>query len=124
MRMLRSGRSLESAVAVEPPTRPVPPSTRTRALERGLLGAAGAVAVEDAAAGGVRSGMHALTMAAMLLHWTGFTRGGLSHPCQRGEERVEPWVRDWVRGCSLVAYVEACGPSSIQPALSEAKRNE
>jgi len=31
-RTLRSGRSLESAVAVEPPTRPVPPSTSTRAV--------------------------------------------------------------------------------------------
>jgi len=34
-RTLRSGRSLESAVAVEPPTRPVPPSTSTRPLHQG-----------------------------------------------------------------------------------------
>jgi hypothetical protein len=30
--MLRSGRSLESVAVVEPPTRPVPPSTSTRAV--------------------------------------------------------------------------------------------
>jgi hypothetical protein len=40
-RMLRSGRSLESAVAVDQPTRLVPPSTSTRALvEEDLIFAA------------------------------------------------------------------------------------
>jgi hypothetical protein len=54
--MVRSGRSLESAAAVEPPTRPVPPSTSTRAvLEDLFVWAEGA---PTAAAGGAQ----ALTM--------------------------------------------------------------
>lgn len=56
-RMLRSGRSLESAVAVEPQTRPAPPSTSTRALLEGFLLAASA----DGAVGAAAGGAHALT---------------------------------------------------------------
>ena len=67
-RMLRSGRSLESAVAVEPPTRPVPPSTSTRAVleeEDDLFTRAAASLVEGAAAGDA----HARTMPMAAIRW-------------------------------------------------------
>lgn len=114
-------------MAVEPPTRPVPPSTSTRALERGLPGAASVdaagAAAEAEAAGGVRSGMHALTMAAMAgcARSAGATRGGLSHPCEVGGGREEGEV-GLVRGCCLVVYVEAGGPSITSVVCVEAAR--
>ena len=67
-RTLRSGRSLESAVAVEPPTRPVPPSTSTRAVleeEDDLFTRAAASLVEGAAAGDA----HARTMPMAAIRW-------------------------------------------------------
>jgi hypothetical protein len=113
MRMFRSGRSLESAVAVEPPTRPVPPSTSTRAaLERALLGAEAVVAVEDeaaATAGGVRSGMHALTMAAMLAATLDCYHAPWSEPPIGGARRCGSRGRTWSDACGelLDAYVDA-----------------
>jgi len=64
-RMLRSGRSLESAVAAEPPTRPVPPSTSTRAVLEDDLFTWAASLVEGAAAGGA----HARTMPMVAIRW-------------------------------------------------------
>jgi hypothetical protein len=89
-----------------------------------LVGEAAVVAAEDeaaAAAGGVRSGMHALTMAAMLRHWTAVTRRGLSHPYDTREEegagavdghgamRAPSWTRTWMpfgRGCGRTWTVD------------------
>jgi hypothetical protein len=62
-RMPRSGRSLERAAAVDPPTRPVPPSTSTRPVLEGLLlrcAWAASLEPEGAAAAGA-GGAHALT---------------------------------------------------------------
>jgi hypothetical protein len=56
-RMVRSGRSLESAAAVEPPTRPVPPSTSTRAVLEDLF-----VWAEGAPTAAAAGGAQALTM--------------------------------------------------------------
>ncbi|GJN13840.1 hypothetical protein PR202_gb00588 [Eleusine coracana subsp. coracana] len=66
--MLRSGRSFESAVTVEPPTRPVPPSTSTRALEGFFLFLLVASA-EEGTAPAAAGGAHALitAMVAILL---------------------------------------------------------
>lgn len=64
-RMLRSGRSLESAVAVEPPTRPAPPSTSTRALEDLFLLVASAEGAADEVATAA-GGAHALTTATVV----------------------------------------------------------
>ena len=90
MTMFRSGRSLERAVTVEPPTQPVPPSTRTRVLKRCLL-----------AVGGMRSGMDALTIATMLQRRTAVMRRGLMGKrvwsLGRGAMRAQSWTCTWMQ---------------------------
>ncbi len=77
-------------MAVDPPTRPVPPSTSTRALEEEDLLCAcasveGAADEEATAAGG--SGMHALTTVAI---------GSLLAPLRSGE------IAEWCQ-CSVLS---------------------
>uniref|UniRef100_A0A0D9XWR4 Uncharacterized protein n=1 Tax=Leersia perrieri TaxID=77586 RepID=A0A0D9XWR4_9ORYZ len=101
MRMLRSGRSLESAVAVDPPTRPVPPSTSTRAPEDLCASVDGAAAEEaTAAVGRVGSGVHALTTAA-IARWTTVRcslRRQIAEWCGVSALLWSPWCVRWGRG--------------------------